>query len=257
MYRYLLNCLVFLYFVDSSSGLDCSSFDASNITLITFDVFAALMDTSSSLTVSTAQILPRLSSDEVDTFVNTWLSDYGSYAGQIFDEDITGPQPFQWMLNTTLTQINVDMSLDLSQYEFESLIDAWGDLTPWPGTTATLGKMAAANFTLAPLSNGDSGTLATAMKVFNPMVTFGFIFSSDFPNAGSFKPDYRMYAQVPKLSEINPLNYLHVAGAPSDARGAREYGIYSALVYNHPIPGQYYPCFVLNNITDLLNIFGI
>jgi hypothetical protein len=49
---------------------------------------------------------------------------------------------------------------------------------------------------------------------------------------------------------------LHVAGAPGDAQGAREYGLYTALSWNAPLPGSK-PCFLLNNMTDLLPVFGI
>jgi hypothetical protein len=42
---------------------DCSEFDPSQIKLVTFDVFAALMDLESSLLRNVAQTLPTLSSD--------------------------------------------------------------------------------------------------------------------------------------------------------------------------------------------------
>jgi phosphoglycolate phosphatase-like HAD superfamily hydrolase len=150
--------------------LQCSNFESSRITLITFDVFAALMDLTTSLTVSVARILPRLSQDEGSSLVGTWTADYGSYAGTVFDETVTGSEPFQWMLNTTLAQIDRDMELDLSPDEFSSLVASWGDLVAWPGTKETLMTLADAGYLLAPLSNGDTGTLTQAMKIFQPEV---------------------------------------------------------------------------------------
>lgn len=237
--------------ISFTKSLSCSEFDPSKITLVTFDVFAALMDTPTSLTKSVSFILPRLSPPEVDQFVNSWLSAYGSYAGTVFNESVTGQQPFQWMLNTTLIQIDHDMSLNLTSEESGALVAAWGDLIPWPATTETLTQIYSANFSVAPLSNGDSGTLANAVSVFYPSVVMSYIFSSDFPSAGSFKPNYRMYEQVLAGSGRDIHQVLHVAGAPQDAYGARDYGLFSALVYNKPIPGPNKPCFVFQNITEL------
>jgi FMN phosphatase YigB (HAD superfamily) len=104
------------------------------------------------------------------------------------------------MLRTSLDEINVDMDLNLSSAEYEALVAAWGVLTPWPGTKDTLQRLAAeTKIMLAPLSNGDVGTLKAAMDVFllEVNMTEHFIFSSDFP-VGSFKPDPAIYAQVPE-----------------------------------------------------------
>jgi FMN phosphatase YigB (HAD superfamily) len=78
-----------------------------------------------------------------------------------------------------------------------------------------------------------------------------YIFSSNYP-VGSFKPNPGMYAQVAAV--ISPEKILHVAGAPIDALGAREFGLYSALLHEKPLPGAQ-PCFVFPDITGLLSVF--
>jgi hypothetical protein len=45
--------------------LDCSTFDPKEVKLITFDVFAALMDTMASLTAAIERIAPGLQDDKV------------------------------------------------------------------------------------------------------------------------------------------------------------------------------------------------
>ena len=149
------------------------------------------------------------------------------------------------------------MNLQLSTEETERLILAWGKLTPWPGTYDVLAKISnSSSIALAPLSNGDVGTLNAAMAVFQPHTIPKFLFSSDFP-IGAFKPDSAMYKQLLADHGVTVEQVLHVAGSPTDAQGARKAGLFSALVYNKPIPGVYAPCFSLKNITDLLPVLGL
>jgi FMN phosphatase YigB (HAD superfamily) len=238
----------------TTSSLSLSSLH-SKIKLLSFDMFAALMDLYSSLNVNIAEILPNLSTNQVETLTNNWVDGYGSYGNYIFDENVTGPYPFQWMLNDTLTTALNNMNLEVTSSEFVELTQSWGDLIPWQGTTYTLTTLYNAGINIAPLSNGDSDTLTRDWKAFEPATDPYTIFSSDFP-VGAFKPQPSMYAQVIN-SGVNIEEYMHIAGAPGDAQGAREYGIYASLSWNTPIPGDYEPCFVLNNITDLLAIFGL
>mmetsp|Transcript_6698 Transcript_6698/g.8658 ORF Transcript_6698/g.8658 Transcript_6698/m.8658 type:complete len:258 (+) Transcript_6698:45-818(+) len=247
--------LLVLSLFGQSQALDCSTFDPNKITLLSFDMFAALMDLYTSLDLNVAQILPSLSTSEVNTFVNDWVGGYGSYGNAVFNEDITGPYPFQWTLNDTLDSTLTKMNLEISSDEYYALTQTWGNLIPWAGTTETLTKLYNANFSLAPLSNGDTDTLNRAWSNSFPNIKFSNIYSSDFP-VGKFKPQADMYAQVIN-DGIDPETYMHIAGAPGDGQGGREYGIYDALAWNQPIIGDYEPCFILNNITDLLSIFGL
>ena len=248
--------LLSIYSHVGNATVNCSDFDAKAIKLITLDVFAATMDTSTSLQINIAKILTNITPDQVKALADSWMNAYGSYAGTTFDESVTGPSPFQWMLTTTLQQILKDMNIVASQTEFDALVNSWGVLIPWPATAEVLQKVAAAGIYIAPLSNGDKNTLKSAMSVFSPEVNMQFIFTSDFP-VGSFKPDSQMYAQVTRVSNLSEHEFLHIAGAPTDAQGARKYGIFAGLVYNVPIPGPNRPCFAMKNITDLVAILGL
>jgi len=243
-------------FRNGNETLDCGTFDPKRIKLITFDVFAALMDLDSSLKRNIAEILPTISSTQVAALSQQWESAYGGYAGTIFDESITGSQPFQWMLRTTLPPILTNLRITVTDEQFEALISAWGKLIPWSGTTDTLTKVYNANYHIGTLSNGDQNTLKNAMTIFTE-IQFSYYFSSDFPNAGTFKPDPAMYNQLPRLSGYKDEEILHVAGASSDGWGARNAGLYSALVGSPPYPKKPFPCFLLKDITELIDVLGI
>jgi hypothetical protein len=51
--------------------LDCSTFDPKEVKLITFDVFAALMDTMASLTAAIERVAPGLQDDKVRPTVDS------------------------------------------------------------------------------------------------------------------------------------------------------------------------------------------
>ena len=205
-----------------------------------------------------ALILPDLTSKQVNTLAQKWESAYSDYAGTVFDESVTGSEPFQWVLNTSLKSILTDMKIEVTDSQFSQLIACWGDLIPWPGTTETLQTVYNANFHIGTLSNGDENTLKNAMKIFQPYnVSFSYYFNSNFPNAGSFKPDSRMYHQLLQLTSYNPNEILHVAGANIDGWGSRNSGLFSALVNSPPYPQKPLPCFFLKNITDVPKVLGI
>jgi hypothetical protein len=89
----------------SVNAVDCSTFDPSSIHALTFDVFAALMDSPDSLVTNVAAALPALSPSDVDTFVGKWLDAYGYYFGKTFNQTTQGPEPFTWVIHTSLVTI--------------------------------------------------------------------------------------------------------------------------------------------------------
>ena len=52
-----------------------------------------------------ASLLPSLSAADVNTFVGKWLEAYGSYFGDTFDPKVAQPQPFTWVVRTSLISI--------------------------------------------------------------------------------------------------------------------------------------------------------
>lgn len=238
--------------------LPCSSFDPSRIKLVTFDVFAALMDIFGSLerTIPPMMAPAGVPAATARRFADDMVRAYGKYNNHKFTRAQTGGlEPFLYVANQSVTalvgQLGLQKAVPPGGPLFDRLVHSWGDLTPWPGTADALAKLAP-HYRLAPLSNGNAETLRDATSVFAPRANMSYIFSSNWP-VGAFKPQPAMYEQLLNRTGLARDEVLHVAGAPGDGRGARDYGLYSALLRNPPVPGRQ-PCFVLQNITELLPI---
>jgi phosphoglycolate phosphatase-like HAD superfamily hydrolase len=258
--RHLLLSLVVLASVTTTGSPapvpPCASFNASRIRLVTFDVFAALMDTVTSLEASVAALLPPANASLARPIVSDWVSDYGGKANSVFDPLVAVPNPFPYTICNGLEGVLAARGLLASVAPrgsplFDRLVEAWGELAPWPGTGDVLAALTARGIGVAPLSNGDRPTLERATSVFwrTHGVNMSHIFSSDFP-VGAFKPQARMYDQVLALYPAEEV--LHFGGGAGDANGARAAGMLSGLVRGAPAAAPDPPCFELSDISQLL-----
>lgn len=271
--------LVFVTCLSSAQALNCSALNASAIRLITFDVFAALADLTTSLTDSVEATIPGVSASTASSIVTSWINAYGVYAGNVFGAASTtgGMEPFPFVL-----RLGLNLSLQANGYasvsppEFERLATAWGNLTFWSGTSTTLSLLSNACYLLAPLSNGDRPTLVNATKGLLPGAPMHAIFSSDRP-VGAFKPATAMYAQLLAVSvgvvrsfhdagmphsrmasqNFSVNQVLHVAGATADANGARAYGLLAGQNVRAGTAPSPTACFVIPNITLLPALLNV
>merc|ERR1712000_50665 len=178
-----------------------------------------------------------------------------------FEEGVTGAFPVSWMAATSLKDIGKSMDITFTRDEFHELMLCWGRLLPWNNTQETLETLVANNFTIAILSNGDTQTLSNAATVFKPPVEFSYIFSSDFP-VGAFKPQSAIYYQVLDRTQFKVEEVLHVAGGASDGGGARDAGLFSAVLHSTSFAEPQtlqstQPCFDLPDITYVPGILGL
>lgn len=98
-----LACFVAFLLCTPVVALDCSTFDPEKIELITFDVFAALMDLYTSLYRNVAKLVPSLSQSQVKELVDVWVGKYGVYAGKAFSANQTdGQEPFYYVTSHNL-----------------------------------------------------------------------------------------------------------------------------------------------------------
>jgi 2-haloalkanoic acid dehalogenase type II len=259
MARVLILILVVAFLSESTLGtLNCSDFDPTKIKIITFDVFAALMDLSASFESTIPPVTPMLSSSQQMALGNKMMNHYGSYMNHVFTKQETKQQePFVFVVRSSLADILTEMGLTskipINGDVFNKIIDLWSQLTPWEDTARVL-RLLSMYYELSPLSNGDYGTLSRAMEVFRPVV-MSHIFSSDWP-IGAFKPRSVIYDQVWETTGYQMHEILHVAGAGMDARGARDAGLFSALLHGQPDPGTK-PCFVLPSISYLPKVLNL
>jgi phosphoglycolate phosphatase-like HAD superfamily hydrolase len=243
---------------------DCASFNPNSIKLVTFDVFAALMDTPNSLVSTVTPLLQSygVPSDKAAQFVEGMIDGYSNYADHTFTlAETGGMEPFQYVANTSLVsllrQFHVPIAVDSPP--FLHLLACWGRLKPWSGVASTVAAVFRAGIQVAPLSNGAAFVLRQAWAGAFPDIPLptaaGGVFSSDWP-VGAFKPQPVMYHQLLSITGLDASQVLHVAGAPIDAQGGRQAGLYTALSWNAPLPGLQ-PCFALSNITQLLQVLHV
>lgn len=168
-----------------------------------------------------------------------------------------GVEPFQYVTNTSLVALihSMQLAIPVDSPAFVDLLACWSQLQPWPGVASTLAAVAHAGIRVAPLSNGAAYILKQAWISAFPSIPLHEVFSSDWP-VGAFKPQPAMYQQLLTNTGLAPSQVLHVAGAPIDAQGGRQAGVYTALAWNAPLPGLP-PCFVLANITSLVQVLQL
>jgi 2-haloalkanoic acid dehalogenase type II len=256
--------IIFIFFlvlaVPLAAAIECSAFNASNIKLVSFDVFAALMDTPTSLIETVSPILNPFGVDTetAERFVDGMLEGYSNYADHVFTRQETGGvEPFQFVTNSSLTALlqSFHLPIAVDSPPFLALLECWSRLRPWPGVVNTISAIARAGIRVAPLSNGASYVLKQAWANAFPDVALHEVFSSDWP-VGAFKPQAAMYQQLLSPTGLSAAQVMHVAGAPIDGQGGRLAGVLTALAWNQPLPGVP-PCFALANITSLLDILHL
>ncbi|ODN43132.1 HAD-IA family hydrolase [Piscirickettsia litoralis] len=247
-----------------------------NIQLITFDLYAALSESASSVTRNITSILKskKLTPAQIKQFTDTWFSNYSTtknYNGYIQSTSVAkmvGVQHFQlfdMMLKSTLTytirSLSFTKNLKFSQSDIASMMNAWDKLTPLPGTIGALKKLQQAGYKLAILSNGSRQRIQDVINNEGYQGIFSYIISSSSVNR--FKPDPKIYAEVMEKTHLNKDQILHVAGAGFDAIGSRAFGYLTAWnnvnhveLLNSLLSKRYEPNIVLDNLSELPDIMA-
>ena len=240
------------------TSISCNSLNISQLHLLTFDLFGALMKTEESLHDNIAEILPTLSKNDINIFTQLWLDAYVSNFGKTFPPSLTH-QPFRWIIQTSLIDILSKFGLSNLIPEgsqiFNSLLSTWANLKPKDGTIEVLTKLSK-KYQLALLSNGDQETLESAIRIFPSSVNISLIFSSDYP-VNCLKPCSQMYAQALDSVSGNINQVLHVAGSAFDTHGALSFGIYSGALDPSAIHTTPTPCFAFEDIRHLPEFFKV
>jgi hypothetical protein len=101
-------------------------------------MFAALMDTTTSMQQSVPLAAPSLTKAQAILLANAMINKYGSYANAVFTLNQTaGLEPFAWMARTSLITLisQYKLPIQVDSREFDALILCWRQLIPWPGTS--------------------------------------------------------------------------------------------------------------------------
>lgn len=185
--------------------------------LITFDVYAALVDYRSSLLPVIADI-PGLDKRDAPSFLDLWRRNQLAVAA--LSNSLEGERiPFRECTDLALDYSLARYDLEVGPATREDLVRAWYRLSPWPEANGVLGACKSKGYPLAILSNGDADMLEALASGFD--TPFDHILSSE--QCGRYKPHPRVYAMPAR--ELGVENYLHVAGSANDVIGARAAGI--------------------------------
>lgn len=187
------------------------------VTLITFDAYAALVDYRSSL-LPVVEEIRGVGEDDAAGFLELWRS------RQLAAAALSNALGRGRITFRECTALALDYALDrhdlvLDEPAREDLIGAWYPLSPWPEADAVLSALKTKGFRLAILSNGDQDMLEALASGFE--TPFDEIFSSE--RCGAYKPHPSVYA-LPR-EEFGVDDYLHVAGSANDVIGARAAGV--------------------------------
>jgi FMN phosphatase YigB (HAD superfamily) len=262
-----LTILTFVVSTISTLPIICPEFNASKIRLITFDVFGALMKTSSDLTLSVKDAYPTLSKAIASQIAGDMLSFYASYmdnGGYIFNKSIHIPEPFIWVTRNGL-EIALKNRYPTCENEclpsnktFERLANyAWGNLTPYDDVISSLSQISYSNkYQIGVLSNGDDLTLGNATRQFETIGISIKRFGSDYPT-GVFKPQKGIYQQVIDKGGYSIDEVLHVAGSEFDAIAAHTTVGFLSAVGRGGSGNSPDVCFYLSDLTLLPEILGL
>jgi len=255
--------------------------DLSQIKVITFDVFGALMNTFESMKQNVQRLTAGyLSTSDANTLAQSWVSFYGRNFMQynsVLKMYKPATTPFQLLisvgLNYSIAELNPEAAKKIPATVKKQLLErAWMYLKPWPKTGEALVQLAnlkdpqtgaPRNLKFGTLSNGDTATLKNLTSIFfyENKVKFDYWFGCE--GAGLFKPEPLFYQQVEKVTGLQKNEILHVAGSGFDAFNAKLYGYRAAWNYGDPaqlenLTGdpKFNPDFYLTDLTQLPKLFG-
>lgn len=190
-----------------------------NPSLVTFDVYTALVDISGSLTPVVSGLL-GLDETSARSFVALWRVKQLERA-QLSNSLHRGRTSFRDVTAMSLDYTAERLGHNVNDHTRKELIRAWADLKPLPEADAVIGAVKAKGYKTGILSNGDCDMLSALAGNFS--AKFDFVFSSE--TAGWYKPHPSVYDLPADALKIGRSDYLHVAGSPSDVMGASAAGV--------------------------------
>ena len=217
-------------------------------TLITFDVYSALLDIHGGL----SQVLSEatdLALETVRPLVATWRIKQMECAAASNSLE-RARMSFRDCTRLALDYVCARHDLALSAQAKEGLVFAWDRLPLWPEADAAMTETKAMGFRIAILSNGDHDMLEAVAGLFT--TSFDNVLSSE--SAGRYKPHPSIYALPQELLGVAPAETLHVAGGHTDVLGAVSFGlpcVWSNKTGDKLLDPAFPPDHEIKNLSDL------
>ena len=187
--------------------------------LVTFDVYAALLDIEGTL-VSLVSDALNLAAAEATPLVRLWRAKQLERAAT--SNSLGGPRTsFRDCTAMALDYVARRHDLDIPQSQRRNLCAAWDRLNPWPDAVQTIENLNARGITTAVLSNGDQDMLEAVVA--HIKAPFDHVLSSE--TCGVYKPHPDIYALPAKTLGVPVEVTVHVAGGANDVLGAKVFGM--------------------------------
>ncbi len=195
--------------------------------LVTFDVYMALLDIEGGLTPVVMDLL-SLPQEQAIVFVRTWRAKQMERAAisNSLEHERTS---FRDATAMALDYVAVRNGVTLGGNTRDRLTLAWDFLQPWPEADEAVAAVKAKGHAVAILSNGDQDMLDAVARNF--ATAFDHVLSSE--TAGKYKPHPAVYDLPTTVLGIPKSDVLHVAGSANDVLGAVAAGMRCAWSNRH------------------------
>ncbi len=187
--------------------------------LVTFDVYMALLDIQGSLVPVFADAL-KLPEAAAGPLVRQWRVKQMERAA-ISNSLGLARTSFRHCTRLGLDYVLQTQGLTLSETGREALVLAWDDLKPWPEAPDVVAAVKRRGSRTAILSNGDQDMLEAVARNFG--TDMDHVLSSE--TAGFYKPHPAVYELPRRVLGVELADTLHVAGSPNDVLGAAAFGM--------------------------------
>lgn len=187
--------------------------------LVTFDVYAALLDIEGTLVSVVADAL-NITGTDATPLVRLWRAKQLERAAT--SNSLGGPRTsFRDCTAMALDYVARRHGLEISQALRQNLCAAWDRLTPWPDAVQAIADLKARGIKTAVLSNGDQDMLEAVVA--HIKAPFDHVLSSE--TCGVYKPHPDIYALPETILGVPTEATIHVAGSANDVLGAKAFGM--------------------------------
>jgi 2-haloacid dehalogenase len=207
------------------------------IKVLAFDQYGTIVDMQKGLTAAATPLLRQKGwAGEPNSFVTWWRRTHfeNSMIDALCDR---GHTPYREIGQRAVSHVMDRCGIAYTQDEVRRLVAEIEKLKPFPDVVAALGRLRAAGYRLAILSNGDRDMLAAA----GPHIGFRFDHVISVEEAGYFKPHWKTYARAAGILGEDPSSILFVANHAFDCIGAKSYGMRTAFIDRRKRPFGHTP----------------
>lgn len=218
--------------------------------IVTFDLYAALVDLEGSLVPEMQRIIGETGQDLVAVFRN-WRASQGYYL--LINNSLGSYIDYNIITRISLEYALQKANLDLPSSAKQELVEAWSTLKLWPEAKGVLEEVKRRGYPIGIFSNGDTDMVVKVQEGFG--VKFDHIFAAQ--QAGAYKPSPKFH-QLP-LTKLNlsGQEILHVAGTIHDYIGTKAAGIvcaWSNRTGDAVLDPGHGPDYILKDLTGVLDL---